>query len=71
MIAPLGRTDSERAKRRRRLHGAHRLVASVLLAHASEPTENAPPVAAWRAWLFAGWVLLVTGVYSAAMLGWL
>ncbi|MFH1264837.1 MAG: hypothetical protein ABIK89_03875 [Planctomycetota bacterium] len=71
MIAPLGRSNPKAVGRRRRMHGAHRLVVSTLLEQGSKPIENAPPVAAWRAWTFAGWVVIVTGVYLATMLGWL
>lgn len=71
MIAPLGRGNPKTARRRRRMHGAHHLVASTLLEQGSEPNEHALPVAAWRAWAFAGWVVVVSGVYLATMLGWL
>jgi hypothetical protein len=44
-------------------------VASTFLDPRSEPGENAPPVAAWKAWAFAGWVVAVAVVYFATMLG--
>ena len=71
MIAPLGRTDTETAAVRRRLQRAHQLIACTFLKHGLEPAEHAPPISAWRAWLFTAWVVIVTGVYFATMLGWL
>jgi nitroreductase len=69
MIAPLGQTERETVQTRRHLWRARRLVASMFLEHEPAPRDNAPPVAAWQAWVFAGWVVLVTGVYFATMVG--
>ena len=69
MIAPLGQGNTETVELRGRLSRARRLVASTFFQHHSEPSENAPPIPAWRAWIFAGWVVIVTGVYFATMLG--
>jgi hypothetical protein len=69
MIAPLEQADAERAETRQRLRLARRFVASTFLGHRSEPGENAPPIAAWKAWAFAGWVVTVVVVYFATMLG--
>ena len=46
---------------------ARRLAASSLLSQESPPARSTPPVAAWKAWLFAAWVVVVTGVYFAHM----
>ena len=69
MIAPLEQVDAETAETHRRLRLARRLVASTFFRHRPEPIENAPPISAWRAWGFAAWVVIVTGVYFATMLG--
>jgi len=69
MIAPLGRMDPETTRTRRRLRLARRLVASAFFPYDADPTGNAPPIPAWRAWLFTAWVVIVTGLYFATMLG--
>ena len=69
MIAPLDQMDAETVETRRRLKQARRLVASTLFKHRAEPTVPASPISAWSAWLFAGWVVIVTGIYFATMLG--
>ena len=33
-----------------------------------DPSDKAPPIPAWRAWLYVAWVVVVTGVYFASML---
>jgi hypothetical protein len=71
MIAPLEQIDGEKAETRRRLRLARRLVAWTFLRHRPEPAAGAAPIAAWKAWVFAAWVAIVTGVYLATMLGWL
>ena len=48
---------------------ARRLVASSLLEQESHPACSTPPVATWKAWLFAAWVVVVTGFYFAHMFG--
>ncbi|NQT12267.1 MAG: hypothetical protein HQ582_05940 [Planctomycetes bacterium] len=70
MIAPLDQASSKAARRRGRLHRAHRLVASTLFERHVDSSRDVPPIAAWRAWAFTGWVLVVTGIYLATMLGW-
>jgi len=67
MIAPLGPMDPETTRTRLRL--ARRIVAAAFFPHDADPAENAPPIPAWRAWLFTAWVVLVTGLYFATMLG--
>lgn len=69
MIAPLEQMDSETTQTRRRLRLARRLVASTFFQHDPDPGENAPPIPAWRAWLFTAWVTIVTAIYFATMLG--
>jgi len=69
MIAPLGQGNTDTAESRRRLSRARRLVAFTLFQCHSQPSENVPPIPAWRAWVFAGWVVIATGVYFATMLG--
>ena len=71
MIAPLGSLHSEAAETRRRLHFARRLVALTFFRDRPEPASSALPISAWLAWAFAGWVVIVAGVYFAAMLGFL
>jgi hypothetical protein len=71
LIAPLRSTDPEPTEAGWQLRRARRLVLAVLLKYAPERAEEGPPVSAWRAWLFAGWVAAVTGIYFAVMLGWL
>ena len=48
---------------------ARRMVASALLEQESLPQSSAPRVAAWKAWLFAVWVVVVTACYFAHMFG--
>lgn len=67
MIAPISR--SEQPALSVAMRHARRLVACTLLSEPSRPPEDAPPVAAWRAWVFAAWVALVTAVYAASMAG--
>ena len=71
MIAPLDQMDAKTARLRRRLEQARRLVAATFFSHEANPTDNAPRVPAWQAWVFAAWVLVVTALYFATMLGFL
>jgi len=71
MIAPLRETETATLETRQRLHRARQLIASTLLRPDPYPEESARPVAPWRAWLFAAWVVVVTAVYLAYMAGWL
>ena len=70
MIAPLGQASPEATRRRGRLFRAHRLVAWTFFERRAEATRDVPPIPAWRAWTFAGWVVIVTTIYLATMLGW-
>jgi nitroreductase len=69
MIAPLDQMDPKTVRFRRRLDQARRLVAATFFRHEAHPAEKAPPVPAWRAWAFVAWVVIVTAVYFATMLG--
>ncbi len=70
MIAPLDQASSEATRRRGRLHRAHRLVASTLFERPATENPDVPPIPAWKAWAFSGWVAIVTGIYLATMLEW-
>ena len=68
MIAKIQQTEDRR--RSPRMRRAHRLVASTLLKKTKAAfTGDGPPVAAWRAWLFAAWVATATAAYAAYMVG--
>jgi hypothetical protein len=69
VIAPIDRADRESAETHRCLERARHYIASTLLRHRAEQAEHVRPVRAWQAWLFAAWVLTVTGIYFATMLG--
>ncbi len=71
MIAPLEQMDTQTAQTRQRLRLARRLVAWTFFQQRHTPAENGPPIPAWRAWLFTAWVVIVTTVYFATMLGFL
>ena len=66
MIAPL-QTEAERSLAESgRWAIARAAVADILLRDTQSP---APPIAAWKAWLFVGWVAFVTVVYALLMSG--
>jgi len=67
MIAPIERPKAP-ASSPGILH-ARRLVASALLKQRPRPAEGAPSMAAWRAWLFTAWVVVVAAVYFVCMAG--
>jgi hypothetical protein len=71
MIAPLDQMDAKTAELRRRLEQARRLVAATFFRHDADPTDNAPLVPTWQAWAFTAWVVIVTAIYFATMLGFL
>ncbi|HWB13257.1 MAG TPA: hypothetical protein VG826_28785 [Pirellulales bacterium] len=67
MIAPL-QTETERSRAASgRFTAARAAVAAILLRDTGPP---APAIAAWKAWLFVGWVGFVTIVYALLMSGW-
>jgi hypothetical protein len=51
------------------LQSARRMVATVLFEHATPLAQKAPRLAAWRAWLFVGWIVAVAVVYGAHLVG--
>jgi hypothetical protein len=68
MIAPLrDPSGSESSVANEPLRVARRLVAAALLA--GERREDAPRIAAWKAWLFAGWLVLTVVAYGLSMMG--
>ena len=69
MIVQVDKPDPGNLERFDRLRRARRIVASTFFARDPQPADTAPPISAWRAWLFAGWVVLVTSAYFARMLG--
>lgn len=71
MIAPLRPPLATTSEKSRPLHEAHQVVAASLLAPLPSPQVEAPPVPAWRAWIFVVWIVGVVSVYAAAMVGWI
>ena len=71
MIAPLDQMERKTSELHRHLRRARRLVASTFFSRKPAPTDDAPPVPAWQAWLFAAWAVFVTALYFATMLGFL
>jgi hypothetical protein len=69
MIAPLRPADDQRTETRRRVHRAKRLVGSLLVEKSRPEAAGPPRIAAWLAWLFALWVVVVVAVYVAHMAG--
>ncbi len=57
------------ASRNAPLERARRILAAAILV---EPIADSPPeVSAWRAWLMVTWMIAVSAVYAASMVGWL
>ncbi len=69
MIAPLRQPDSWTPEVRRQLRAAREMVATTRLQPAAERVSPVPPVPRWAAWLFTTWLVLVTALYGAYMLG--
>jgi len=67
MIAPCQPTTE--TPPRGTMPSARRLVAAVLFERPGAPDHDPPGVAAWRAWLFVGWVVVVAICYGAGLLG--
>jgi hypothetical protein len=65
MIAPIQQTEPPRSSSE--LRRARHLVAATLLEQQPELADDAPPVRAWKAWLFVAWVTVTTVVYFAHM----
>ncbi len=68
MIAPLRLPDPWVPEKVRVLRKARRIVAAMLLDPPPLSVPEQPKIAAWKAWLFAGWVLSVVVIYLWAML---
>ena len=64
MIAPLPTKPERNAPRR--LASARAMVAAIFLPSSEAP---APPIAAWKAWLFIAWVGVTLAAYALSMLG--
>jgi hypothetical protein len=67
MIAPLRPPETTVGRVSRRLHQARDLVASTFLRQPSP--DLGPPIAAWKAWTFVVWLVIVTAAFAASMLG--
>jgi hypothetical protein len=44
-------------------------VADTLLTPSAPPTKKIPTLPAWKAWLFAAWVIAVAAAYFAHLVG--
>jgi hypothetical protein len=67
MIAPLQTKSDHRSRSASpRLVAARAAIASILLRNTETP---APPIRAWKAWLFIVWIGLATVSYALAMSG--
>jgi hypothetical protein len=62
MIAPL--QTKHGSKPSRRLVTARAMVAAIFLPSSEAP---APPIAAWKAWLFIAWIGLTLVTYAVSM----
>jgi hypothetical protein len=69
MIAPLRPSEAETIRSHRRLRHLHILLAAAFLPGRRSSGFPMSQVAAWKAWLFTGWVTLAVTVYAASMLG--
>ena len=49
----------EKSSRSPRLRHVHQLLAEQLLSP-SDDSDFAPPIAGWKAWLFAGWLAIAS-----------
>jgi hypothetical protein len=66
MVAPLQKPQHR--KPTAAMREAYRLVARTLLPQTPRQAESLPRVAAWKAWLFAGWAAAATAVYVCYLL---
>lgn len=66
MIAPVRPPETGACRVGRRWRQARGFVAATLLNQPQAPTG--PPIAAWKAWAFVGWLVLVTAVFGVSML---
>ena len=58
MIAPLRQTDPQTGEIRRRLREARLAIVETFWGPPGRRCADVPPVARWRAWLFAAWVVI-------------
>ena len=49
----------EQSSRSSGLQRARGLLATTLLPHESRHSDSTPPIARWKAWLFAGWLVAI------------
>lgn len=70
MIAPLQEEEKEAPVRSPALRRAHLLLAATFFRTPSHSAETSPAIPAWKAWIFAAWVVIVVALYFAAMAGW-
>ena len=63
MIAPIQMPDPWTPEETRLLRKARRIVGAMLLGPARPAPTEPPKLAAWKAWLFAGWTLAVAAAY--------
>ena len=68
MIAPIQKTPERPC--RTGIHYARQLVAASLLRMRAYRDDTAPKIAPWKAWLTTVWIVVVTAVYGAYMIGW-
>jgi len=66
MIAPV--RDKKRSAAPEGLHGARHYVASLLLPDSPPAADVGPPVIAWRAWVYAAWVIAAAACYFVKIL---
>jgi hypothetical protein len=69
MIAPLPGYKPPQIDKRSPMREARRWIAATFLPERSSSGENVPAIASWKARLFTLWVIFVTAVYFAHMLG--
>ncbi len=67
MIAPIREADQPTTTPGMRR--ARRMVASTFLKR-QEGSEKTSWVPRWQAWVFTGWILIVSIAYFSSMLGW-
>ena len=68
MIAPLrDPAGSKSSVKSEPLKIARRIVAAAFLP--ADDSDRPPQIAAWKAWLFAGWLMLTALAYGLSMAG--
>lgn len=69
MIAPIREPDRWSNVPSEALRRARRIVAETLLPPSRDQQESPPRVPAWKAWLFAAWVLGTSGWFLTHLFG--